>query len=334
MALELEFSALPLTLLSCGIAGVASHLCYFIRGEHIRQIGRTATFVFALPVTFTALRVQFFDVPLGLAYRLTFLMAFAFAIGLFSSITLYRAFFHPLRQFAGPVAMRITKLAHVYRSRNLDNYLQLDELRKQYGDFVRTGPSELTIFRPDAHTAIHGPQSKCKKSEWYDLLYPIVSMQTTRDKADHNRRRRIWDRAFSVKAINGYHPRVVSHLDAFERKLATKQNQAINMTDWFNFLTFDIMGDVSFGTEFNSVKTEKVHFAIEMIRAGGVPIGRISSVPWLFRLVASIPGAMRPFHQLIGWCREEAVRRLKVGRAIAGSILIFKPGSANRWLCH
>ena len=319
----MESSAFPLTLLACCLAGVASHLCYFIRGEHHRHVGRLATFVVVVPVTFTALIVQFSDIPLGLACRLTFLMTSAYAAGLFSSITIYRAFFHRLRQFPGPVAMRITKFAHMYRSRKLDNYLQLGSLRKQYGDFVRTGPNELTIFRPDAHTAMHGPQSKCNKPEWYDLTYPMVSMQQTRDKADHNRRRRIWDKAFSVKAINGYHPRVVAHLDAFERKLADQQNQAINMTDWFNFLSFDIMGDVSFGTEFNLVETGKIHFAIKMIRAGAIPVGLMTPVPWLFRLVSSIPGAMRTFHQLIRWSKEEAVRRLQVSRAIAESISIF-----------
>ena len=319
----MESSALPLALVACCLAGVASHLCYFIQGEHHRHVGRLATFVVMVPVTFTALIVQFFDVPLELAYRLTFDMTSAYAAGLFSSITLYRAFFHRLRQFPGPAAMRITKFAHVYRSRKLDNYLQLGKLRKQYGDFVRTGPNELTIFRPDAHTAIHGPQSKCKKHDWYDLTLPMVSLQTTRDKADHSRRRRTWDRAFSVKAVNGYHPRVVAHLDAFECKLADQQNQAINVTDWFNFLSFDIMGDVSFGTEFNLVKTGKIHFAIGLIRAGAIPIGFLTPVPWLFRLVASIPGAMRPFFQLVRWSREEAVRRLKVSRAIARSLSIF-----------
>lgn len=325
----MEFSSVPLTLLSSCLAGVASHLCYFIRGEHHRQIRNIAIFVLGIAVTITALQVQIFDVPLGHAHRLTSLMASAYAVGLFSSITLYRAFFHPLRQFAGPVAMKITKLAHVYQSYKLDNYLQLEELRKQYGEFVRTGPNELTIFRPDAHTAIHGPQSKCKKAEWYDLMYPSVSLQTTRDKADHNRRRRIWDRAFSVKTINGYHPRVVAHLDEFERELANKQHQAIDVTDWFNFLSFDVMGDVSFGTEFNLVKTGKMHFAIETIRAGGVPLGIMSPVPWLFRLIASIPGAMRPFHQMVGWCRGEALRRLKVSRFIAVSVTIDLPNGSG-----
>ena len=312
----MEFSAFPLTLPSCCLAGIASHLCYFIRGEHHRPIGTIATFFVVIPVTITALQVQFFDIPLGLACWFTFLIASAYAIGLFSSIAIYRVFFHPLRQFVGPVAMRITKLAHIYRSYKLDNHLQLEELRNQYGEFVRTGPNELTIFRSDAHTALYGPQSKCTKAAFYDLMYPIVSLQTTRDKADHTRRRRIWDRAFSVKAINGYHPRLVAHLDAFERKLADKKNQAINVTDWFNFLSFDIMGDVSFGTEFNLVKTGKMHFAIEKIRVGTVPLGIMLHAPWLFRLVSCVPGAMRTWYQLVRWCSEEALRRLKVSKAM------------------
>lgn len=61
------------------------------------------------------------------------------------------------------------------------------------------GPNELTIFKPEAVPALDGPGTKCTKTLWYDVLYPRVSVATTRDKSIHKKRRQIWDHAFSVQ---------------------------------------------------------------------------------------------------------------------------------------
>jgi tryprostatin B 6-hydroxylase len=81
-----------------------------------------------------------------------------------------------------------------------DNFVQADRLHKKYGDIVRVGPNELTIIDPDAVAAIHGSNSKCIKSAWYDAIGgENPSLQLTRDRAIHDRRRKVWDQAFSVK---------------------------------------------------------------------------------------------------------------------------------------
>ena len=64
-----------------------------------------------------------------------------------------------------------------------------------------SGPSELSINDPKAVVAIHGPQSKCVKGPWYNVLHPAVSLQMIRNKPDHIRRRKVWDRGFSAKGM-------------------------------------------------------------------------------------------------------------------------------------
>ena len=61
------------------------------------------------------------------------------------------------------------------------------------------GPNELSIRTPEALIAVHGPQSKCNKAPFYDLLLPRLSIVTTRERSLHDRRRRIWDQAFRIK---------------------------------------------------------------------------------------------------------------------------------------
>lgn len=62
------------------------------------------------------------------------------------------------------------------------------------------GPGELSIASPNAANAILGPSSTCLRSPWYENDAGIMqSLLTIRDPHLHESRRRIWDRAFSVK---------------------------------------------------------------------------------------------------------------------------------------
>lgn len=139
-------------------------------------------------------------------------------------MTIYRLFFHPLRRFPGPVLARVSKLWHVFHCINSRNYLLLDKLHLQYGEFVRTGesgftlvisqlrrsvldwssigPSELTIFTPDILSVISsGTDNQFSKPAWYDAGRPYWELTMLRDKHLHDHRRRIWDNAFSTKGM-------------------------------------------------------------------------------------------------------------------------------------
>jgi hypothetical protein len=64
-----------------------------------------------------------------------------------------------------------------------------------------SGPSEVSIFNPEAVPLLLGPGSKCTKADWYDANYPVISLHTLRDKGAHDARRRIWDRGFGAKGL-------------------------------------------------------------------------------------------------------------------------------------
>lgn len=66
-------------------------------------------------------------------------MISGYLIALFSSITIYRVYFHRLKHFPGPRWARVTKIWHAWKSRHRQNFMVLSELHRKYGDFVRTG---------------------------------------------------------------------------------------------------------------------------------------------------------------------------------------------------
>lgn len=146
------------------------------------------------------------------------LVGLSYCASLFTSIAVYRLFFHRLTYagFPGPIPARLSKLWHVWACRTSQNHLVLADLHRKYGDFIRTGrsviqpylastlieylgPSEVTVFHPDVFWAVDGPKSECIKSDWYDILHPNLSLVTSRVKSSHQRRRRLWLRGLSAR---------------------------------------------------------------------------------------------------------------------------------------
>lgn len=81
-------------------------------------------------------------------------------------------------------------------------HLHLPRLQEKYGDFVRTGPREVTVIRASAVNLIYGRSSKCIKATWYDQNSgnpDKVGIENIRDKDKHGLRRRAWDRGLGLK---------------------------------------------------------------------------------------------------------------------------------------
>lgn len=66
-------------------------------------------------------------------------------------------------------------------------------------DLHPVGPQELSIADPEAVEAIYSTKSPVTKGSYYTIFEPLVSLQSTRDKTEHNKRRKVWDQGFSIK---------------------------------------------------------------------------------------------------------------------------------------
>lgn len=120
------------------------------------------------------------------------------------------------------------------------------KLHQVYGSIVRVAPNELAINDVEAIKLIYGTSSLCTKGPWYDgpaSSGDARSVQSTRDPEVHRWRRRIWAPAFSVTAINEFQPQVTSHIELFLDQIGT--HKELDIAEWCNFLTFDIMGDLT-----------------------------------------------------------------------------------------
>lgn len=176
------------------------------------------------------------------------------------------------------------------------------------------GPNEVALFRADAIRAIHGPGSTCTKSPWYDMLQKDRSIHATRQPALHQARRRIWDQGFSPKALLSYQQRVNAKVALLKQNIARSIDQIRDCTQLFLFFGFDVMGDTAFGQGFNLLETNTPHPVMQIMRSGIFIIGRLTPVPWLVILLASLPGANANFRKLKTFAHESATARIQLGR--------------------
>lgn len=131
-------------------AGILSHNLIFIHNEHHIQAPRLFRFFLLLSLLLFVGEARIWALnDSGQAARASALMVLSYSVSLFTSIAIYRIFFHRLRKFPGPIGARVSKFWHVGKLLGQPNFKVLDELHQQYGDFVRTGERRSTIINAE-----------------------------------------------------------------------------------------------------------------------------------------------------------------------------------------
>lgn len=183
---------------------------------------------------------------------------------------IYNLYFHPLRNFPGPKAAAATPIPFVRRLVNGRMVEWTDFLHDRYGEVVRMHPDELSFVGVSAWRDIYARQPELPKPVLGTLAAPngVRPMPTTLKASDHSRQRRILSHAFSDRALkeqeyifHQYSDMLVGRL----RDLARKGASPIDIYSWYNFTTFDIMGDLCFDASFHCLENSVSHEWIEEV---------------------------------------------------------------------
>lgn len=126
-------------LLLAGAAGVLCHNLAFIHGEWHMHATSLLKIFGASFAAIAVLEAAYQSFPLATALVASGAICSAYFSCLFASMIIYRTLFHRLRHFPGPALAKVSKLWHVTHCLDSKNYLLLDRLHQEYGDFVRTG---------------------------------------------------------------------------------------------------------------------------------------------------------------------------------------------------
>lgn len=120
------------------LAGIVIHHGIFIRGEWHMRIPH----IIVAHSMFCGILLHCFVGHYGSLSRALFSLMLSFScylLSLFASMTIYRLFFHATSSFPGPKWAAITKFWHVWHTLDSRNYLFLQKMHTEYGEFVRTG---------------------------------------------------------------------------------------------------------------------------------------------------------------------------------------------------
>ncbi|GJC83080.1 cytochrome P450 monooxygenase FCK2 [Colletotrichum liriopes] len=273
--------------------GIQLHVFVFRKGEWdaatTRLIRSFTLCILLLTTAFVRLAPEFFQTNIA-AFRTAISLTLSLVIGIYTSLIVYRAAFHRLNCFDGPFLARLSNLWITSRAiKELHIYSEVQDLHRKYGDIVRIGPSELSINNPKAVALIHSNRSPCTKGPWYGVLHPMYSLQLVRDKQEHARRRKAWDRGFGSKALKDYELRVADYTNQLLSQINAHKSKPFNIADWFNFYSFDVMGDLAFGKSFGMLKGGIKHYFMTSLHQDMQNIGMFSHMLWLFPIFKNTP---------------------------------------------
>ncbi|KAJ5919142.1 cytochrome P450 oxidoreductase [Penicillium verhagenii] len=194
---------------------------------------------------------------------------------------------------------------------NFRLYEETAKLHEKYGDYVRIGPSELSVTDPTAVKLFYSSLATAHKGPWYNCLEPRVSLQTDRDKASHARRRKVWDQGFSSQALRDYEPRVAHYAAQLIQAIEKAATKPMNMTQWFNYYSMDVMGDLSLGRSFDLVADGEDKYFLTQLHADMKMIGLFSHLMWLFPFFKRIPGINADYLKFWKWLGDHVDHRMK-----------------------
>ncbi|QKX57275.1 uncharacterized protein TRUGW13939_04386 [Talaromyces rugulosus] len=213
------------------------------------------------------------------------------------SKAIHNVFLHPLSRFPGPLSHAASRVPYFWRSIRGTLPFDMLEMHKKYGDIVRVAPDELAFSHPDAWNEIMGHRQgalEMEKASWFYRPIeedPLHIVNESREQ--HGRLRRQMAHGFSEKALRDQEPLIRGYVNLLLQRLRenSQGGQPVVLSDWYNYTTFDIIGDLAFGESFGCLEGSVYDNWIKGIFAAG-RIGTIlqglAFVPWLKRLLMLI----------------------------------------------
>ncbi|KAJ5902870.1 hypothetical protein N7495_003398 [Penicillium taxi] len=160
----------------------------------------------------------------------------------------------------------------------------LRALHEKYGEVVRIAPDELSFINSDAWKAIYGTRTghsqKKKDLRFYTPTANGAPNIIQSSDADHSRFRRLLSHAFSDSSLRGQEHIIKGYIDLFIQRLREVSeggNKTVDMVKWYNFITFDIIGDLAFGEPFDCLRNSNYHQWVLMV-IGWMKVGAYANI--------------------------------------------------------
>lgn len=142
------------------------------------------------------------------------------------------------------------------------------------------------------------------------------------DEPTHRRMRRLLAHAFSEKALTAQEDILTDYISQFvnglKRECSSSREGKVNIAQWYNFTTFDVIGDLSFGEPFGCVKHAEYHpWVYDMLghfkMLSAIRLARmfpLISIPLMMLMPSSLKKNRKAHLQ---WAIDKVNKRIEMG---------------------
>lgn len=254
----------------------------------------------------------------------------------FTTFVLYNLFFHPLAKYPGPRLAACTSVVYWYHFISGNSVTWIHAAHAKHGSVVRLAPDRLSYTSAQAWKDIFGHRSGGHRANPKDSRYTAGridgcnSLVSEHDDVRHGQTRRVFSHAFSDRALVQQEPLIQSYVaqlvDLIRRGgvngssvAIDDANKALDATKLYNFVTFDIMADLSFGESLgNLAQARYVPWVDNIFRSfKGMQITTVLGeypIPQLIWVFLLMPRAtIKAAELIVSQCAEMAARRVSKG---------------------
>ncbi|KAI8962619.1 cytochrome P450 [Daldinia sp. FL1419] len=164
-----------------------------------------------------------------------------------------------LRDIPGPTFAAYTGFWRWFDVRTGQSHKHAIKLHRQYGPLVRIGPKHVSVSDPCEINHIYGLKSKYTKTGFYHPIQSILwkgkaepHLFTMQDIAAHRESKKVLANAYSPTSLLAYEPAIdeCTNLLIYQIGQLADQGKPIDLGEWINFYTFDVIGQLSFSEMF------------------------------------------------------------------------------------
>ncbi|KAK7954638.1 isotrichodermin C-15 hydroxylase [Apiospora saccharicola] len=182
----------------------------------------------------------------------------------------YRLYIHPLSKVPGPKLYAVSSLPFEIQSKIKGTFVRdTTALHKKYGPVVRVSPDRVAVDGSVGWPAFtrRGQEELGKIWQFYGFG-PLAILGAGQDA--HKRQRRVMAHATSPIALADQEVYLQKQVNKFVDVLSehADQDKPIDIMLWFNYLTFDIVGELTLGTSLGCLDSrDSVHPLVGVVTA-------------------------------------------------------------------
>ncbi|CAN8095797.1 unnamed protein product [Discula destructiva] len=249
-------------------------------------------------------------------------------VGYVLSVVLYDVFFHPLRAYPGPWLWRFSRIPYIMALTSGRLPHTVLAFHERYGPVVRLAPNEVVYVDSRAWKDIYGHRGAGEaEMPKADAFYRTTRVKTAnniisaRTREEHGALRRPLAHGFSERSMREQQPLIKGYIDLLMQRLRERGDEgrkSLDMTEWYNYTTFDVIGDLAFGESFGCLATGEYHPWVRMIFQSvklGAFMHAANYAPMLALLVvAMVPkGLMEKRKEHLRLTQEKLMKRMELG---------------------